>query len=308
MSPAPIRGRATAGRGQPIRPGDDANAGRSAAGGALMAARSRLAALTAMARGSGLIAAAVAGLWAGAVRANDSDAELAKKLSNPVASLISLPFQNNFDCCIGPERADKYTLNVQPVVPTRLTADWNLIIRTIMPLIYEGEVQPGAGDHAGLGDFTQSFFISPAKPGALIWGVGPVFLWPVGDSHLGTQKWATGPTVVALHQAGRITIGVLANQLWSYAGSSHRDRVDAAFVQPFFTYTYPNTTTISINTETSYDWTHKTWTVPINVGVSHIYKLGAQRVQLLFGGRVYAKSPDGPQTGLRLAATFLFPK
>jgi hypothetical protein len=208
-------------------------------------------------RNSLALALGAAFLHAGAACAADSDEELAKKLSNPVASLISVPLQNNFDCCIGPADAMKYQLNVQPVVPVGISPDWNVIVRTIMPVIWQGETQAGAGDHAGLGDFTQSFFLSPTKPtGGIIWGAGPVFLWPVGDEHLGAQKWSVGPTVVLLKQQGHVTVGVLANQLWSYAGSSHRDKVDAAFMQPFFTYTFPNTTTISVNTETSYDWTH----------------------------------------------------
>jgi hypothetical protein len=253
------------------------------------------------------LAAALLALCAAPVCAQDNDADLAKKLSNPISNLISVPLQNNFDCCIGPGDAGKDTLNIQPVVPVHLTADWNVIIRTIMPVIWEGRTQPGSGDHFGLGDFTQSFFFSPSKAAGLIWGVGPAFLWPVGSSALGGQKWAAGPTLVVLHQSGHVTFGILANQLWSYAGSVHRDRVDAAFVQPFFAYALPNSTTISINTETSYDWTHHVWTVPINAGVSHIYKLGSQRVQLYFGGRLFARSPDGPQAGVRITGTFLFP-
>jgi hypothetical protein len=254
------------------------------------------------------LAAALTIAGAGAASADDSDAELAKKLSNPVASLISVPLQSNLDCCVGEANALKYTLNVQPVVPMTLSSDWNLIIRTIMPVIDEGATQAGTSGHFGLGDFTQSFFLSPSKGGGIIWGVGPVFLWPVGDSHLGTQKWAAGPTAVALRQSGRITIGILANQLWSYAGSSHRDAVNSTFLQPFFTYTYPNTTTISINTESSYDWTHRQWTAPINAGVSHIYKFGKQRVQLQLAGRYFVTSPNGAGEGIRFAATFLFPK
>ncbi len=183
-----------------------------------------------------------------------------------------------------------------------------MIVRTIMPVIYQGEVQSGAGEHFGLGDFTQSFFFSPSKAKGFIWGAGPVFLWPTGNPHLGTQKWAAGPTFVVLRQSGPVTLGVLANHLWSYAGSDRRDPVNATFVQPFATYTYRDSTTISLNTETSYDWEHRAWTVPINVGISHVYKFGGQRVQLQFGGRAYAVSPDGPDLGLRFTTAFLFPK
>ena len=247
-------------------------------------------------------------LCAGPAAAAGSDVELAKQLSNPIAKLISVPLQSNLDCCIGDGNAAKYTLNIQPVVPLSLTPDVNMIVRTILPIVAEGAPRSGSDSHFGFGDITQSFFFSPTKAGGLIWGVGPVFLWPIGASGIGSDKWAAGPTFVVLRQSGPVTIGVLANHLWSYAGAVHADPVSATFVQPFVTYTYPNTTTISLNTETSYDWTHRAWTVPINVGISHIYSFGGQKVQLQFGGRAFAVSPDGPNLGVRFAATFLFPK
>lgn len=255
-----------------------------------------------------MAACAALALHPGPAAADSSDAELAKKLSNPIANLISVPLQNNLDCCIGDRDAAKYTLNIQPVVPLSLTPDINLIVRTILPIVAEGSTRSGVGDRFGVGDITQSFFFSPAKANGLIWGVGPVFLWPIGASGIGSDKWAAGPTLVVLRQSGPVTIGVLANHLWSYAGASHADAVSATFVQPFVTYTYPNTTTISLNTETSYDWTHRAWTVPINVGISHIYSFGGQKVQLQFGGRAFAVSPNGPDLGMRFVATFLFPK
>jgi hypothetical protein len=249
-------------------------------------------------------------LAAGSAVAEDDAAELAKKLSNPVSSMISVPLQNNFDCCYGTENAFRYTLNVQPVIPVALNDRWNLITRTIMPVIYQAEPEPGAGDHFGLGDVTQSFFLSPkASHDGITWGVGPAFLWPSGGSHLGSQKWAAGPTFVVLKQSGPVTYGMLANHLWSYAGAQGRDEVNATFLQPFFAYTYPNSTTITINPATSYDWAHRQWTVPINAGVSHLYRFGQQRVQLAVLGRIYPVSPtEGPEWGLRLVATLLFPK
>jgi len=147
-----------------------------------------------------------------------NEAELAKKLQNPIANLISVPVQNNWDFGIGPANAMRYTANVQPVIPFTLTEDWNLITRTILPVIFAESPVKGGRDASGLGDVVQSFFLSPKDPlGGWIVGGGPVFLWPTAtDSVLGSGKWGAGPTLVALRQEHGWTYGALANQIWSY--------------------------------------------------------------------------------------------
>jgi hypothetical protein len=241
----------------------------------------------------------------------DSSHDLATKLANPVASLISVPFQFNYDCCSGISDGQRITLNIQPVVPFALDDHWNLIVRTIMPLIDQGEPAPGVGSHSGLGDTTQSFFFSPTtEPGGIIWAVGPAFLWPTAtDSHLGTRQWSAGPTVLVLQQRSGWTYGLLANHVWSFAGEDDHPNVSSTFLQPFLSYTWPDSTGVTIQSETTYDWTAETWTVPINLQLSHVYNFGHQPVSLLLGGRWYATRPnDGPTWGLRFAVTFLFPK
>ena len=242
----------------------------------------------------------------------DNPAELAKKLQNPVADLISVPLQNNWDFGIGPAEAMRYTVNIQPVIPLSLTKDWNLILRTIVPVIYAESPVAGGDNKAGLGDILQSFFFSPKAPtrGGWIWGAGPVFLYPSAtDDALGTEKFALGPTAVVLKQQSGWTYGLLANHLWSVAGDSDRADVNATFVQPFVTYTTKTFTTFGANTETTYDWENEQGTVPLNWFVQQLLKIGPQPVAFQLGARYYAEKPaGGPDWGLRFVMTLLFPK
>jgi hypothetical protein len=238
------------------------------------------------------------------------DADLAKKLANPIASLISVPIQSNYDFGIGPGDGTKSTTNIQPVIPFELNQDWNLISRTILPVIDQQGILPGgAADEFGLGDTVQSFFFSP-KTSSPIWGVGPVFLIPTAtDSLLGSEQWGAGPTAVVLKQNGPWTYGALANHLWGFAADDDRNEVNATFIQPFVSYTTPKATTFSLNMENTYDWNSNQWTAPVNFVVSQIIKLGDQPVQFFGGVRYYTAKPDGgPEWGLRFGLTFLFPK
>jgi hypothetical protein len=247
---------------------------------------------------------------AGAAGDSTDSAALAQKLNNPVASMISVPFQVNYDHGFDPDGDGwRITLNIQPVIPFNLNDDWNLISRTILPVIYQDDVGQ-VGSDFGLGDITQSLFLSPAKPGKWIWGVGPAFLIPTAtDDVLGTEKFGIGPTALILQQNHGWTYGALVNHIWSVAGDDDRDDVSATFLQPFLSYTTPKATTFGINTESTYDWEHYQWTVPINLFVSQLVKFGPQPVSFTAGVRYYVESPDGgPEWGLRFVVTFLFPE
>ncbi len=240
----------------------------------------------------------------------DQQAELAKKLQNPLASLISVPIQNNWDFGIGPANAMKYTANIQPVVPISISEDWNLIIRTILPVIYAESPVNGGSAHSGLGDTTQSFFLSPKAPvGGWILGAGPVGYYPTAtESELGGGKWGAGPTIVALQQQHGFTYGILANQIWSFAGWRDKN-INATFLQPFVSFTTKKYTTFAVNTESTYDWTASQWTVPVNFAVQQLVKIGKQPVAFQVGYRYYVDKPvGGPDWGLRFTVTFLFPK
>ena len=279
----------------------------------------KLPTLIALALAGGMFASprALADDTSPAVDAKAQEAELAKKLQNPVANLVSVPIQNNWDFNIGPAGAMKYTANIQPVVPLSINTDWNVIIRTIMPVIY---LEPTANNplapasardsHYGLGDITQSFFFSPKAPvGGWILGAGPVALWPTAtDSALGSGRWGAGPTIVALRQEHGFTCGILANQIWSYGGWGSQN-VNASFVQPFVSYTTKTYTTFGINTESTRDWQAEQWSVPLNFTVQQLVKIGRQPIAFQVGFRQYVDGPNGgPDWGLRFAVTFLFPK
>ena len=200
--------------------------------------------------------------FAPALRAQTDADELAKQLSNPVSSLISLPFQFNWDTGLGPQNEDKYLLNVQPVIPIALGEKWNLIERAIIPVV---DAPYGAG--SGLSDVTfQTFFSPNPKPGGLIVGFGPVLITPTASKDaLGTGKWSAGPTVVVLKQQGSWTYGMLAFNAWSFAGDDDRADVNQGFFQPFLSRGLGKGLTVGGNLEASAQWDADdvwTWSSP----------------------------------------------
>lgn len=238
------------------------------------------------------------------------DAEaLAKALSNPVAALISVPFQYNYEETWGDE-GYRNTLNIQPVVPIAISEDWNMISRTILPVIYQNDVIPGT-DQAGIGDITQSLFFSPKTPGksGLIWGVGPAFLLPTGTDDLGAETWGLGPTLVVLKQDGHWTYGALLNHIADVAGGDHRKDISSTFLQPFLSRSLGQGRTVAINLESTYDWKAEQWTVPLNISYSKVSKIGKQMISYQGGLKAYLDKPDGgPDWGVRIVVTLLFPK
>lgn len=241
--------------------------------------------------------------------------KLAMQTQNPVAMLISVPFQNNWDFREGELNKTSYLLNFQPVVPVPLNKDWNLISRTILPVASEPALIRGMKRQSGLGDLEETLFFSPAATTAtkLIWGAGPIVLVPTAtDTELGNGKFGMGPSVVALNQTGPWTVGVLWNQILTVSGSGSRRDTDRMLLQPFVAYLFPHSITLTLDSETTADWSAaagRCWEVPFNLILSKVTVIGKQPMSFAAGVRYYAHSPvDGPNWGVRAVCTLLFPE
>ena len=244
----------------------------------------------------------------------DDAAALAQKLTNPVADLISVPFQFNWNGRIGAaDKGQQAYMNFQPVVPIHLNQDWNLIARTVAPITWQTSIFPGSGTQFGLGNIEQSFFLSPVQPvGGWIVGAGPILYLPTAtDKLLGTSQTGAGPTAVVLRLAGQWTYGMLANQVWGFAGpvSYGAKPINQVYMQPFIAYTTKEAWTFSLNSESQYDWLTQKWTMPFNFTVAKVVMIDKLPVSFQVGVRYFAASPtDGPKGfGARAAITFLLP-
>lgn len=250
--------------------------------------------------------------------------DLAKASQNPVGNMISLPLQNNTSFGIGPDDAVSNVLNIQPVYPTALNADWNLINRAVVPVIYREEVVPGTGSAFGLGDTSYTGFISPSTPGKLIWGVGPSFLLPTAtEDRWGSDKWSLGAGVVLLAMPGNWVVGVLATNVWSVAGDSDAADVNYMTLQPIINYNLSNgwyltsVPVITANWEADSD---NRWTIPLGGGFGKITKWRRQPVDLSIQAFYNIEKPkpqiaeapnldnQGESWTLRLQLKYLFPK
>jgi hypothetical protein len=237
-----------------------------------------------------------------------SNHEMAKKLSNPIADLVSVPFQFNWAQGVGPGEETRFILNVQPVMPFALSKDVNLIARVIAPFIGQPALVPGGVPASGLGDITASFFFSPNSK-TLVWGVGPVFTSVFRSRRL-VRQVVRGPFVL-LKQSGPWTVGALWNQVWSFSGSQSRKDVSQMFFQPFLSYTTKKLVTFSVNSESTANWQAEDdqWTVPINFVVAKLTTFGVFPASYQLGVGAYVVSPEGgPTWQLRAAIVIILPR
>jgi hypothetical protein len=248
----------------------------------------------------------------GNVKADDTK-ELAQAAQNPVAKMVSLPFQNNTNFGVGPDDDTQNILNIQPVVPFELNDNWNVITRTILPVIYQPEIVEGTGSEFGLGDINETIFLSPANPGKFIWGLGPVFSFPTAtDDVLGTDKWSAGLSGLGLTIKGPWVIGALVSNLWSYAGDDDRGDVNSFLLQYFVNYNMADGWYLTSSPVITADWeadSDNQWTVPFGGGFGKIFKIGKQPINAQMAAYYNVETPDnGPDWSLRLQLQFLFPK
>ncbi len=241
------------------------------------------------------------------------DVNLAQLTQNPVADLISVPFQNNTNFGLGPNDRTQNVLNIQPVVPLGLSANWNLITRTIVPVIVQPDLASESGSTTGLGDILFSAFLSPGQPGKVIWGVGPAISLPTGKEGLSSEKWALGPSIVVLTMSGPWVAGVLWNNIWSVAGDDDRPDTNNMLVQYFINYNLPNGWYLISAPIITANWKASSgnkWVVPFGAGAGKVFRVGKQPLNASLQAYVNAVKPDdfGADWTLRAQLQFLFPK
>jgi hypothetical protein len=245
-----------------------------------------------------------------APKSGASAQELADKLANPVASLISVPLQNNLNYGIGPFNGSKYTINIQPVIPFKLSENLNLITRYILPVVDQRDITGENTHQFGLSDATVTAFFAPKTKG-LILGFGPAFLVPTAtDKFLGTEKFGVGPSVLVMHQGKGLSIGFLANQIWSVAGKEDRSDFNQFYTQIFLSHSYKSGASLGINAEITQNWEANTTMVSLNPSIGAVTKLGGQVIKFDISPLIPIAGPSEskPDWGLRTVLAFVFPQ
>ncbi len=241
----------------------------------------------------------------------DEIAELQRAAQNPVADLISVPFQYNTSFETGPLDRTQNILNIQPVIPFHLNDDWNFITRTVIPLIDQPPFSDSVGRTSGLGNIQFSSFVSPREMGKWLWGAGPVFEFPTNsDDRLGTDNWSAGPSFVALKIEGPWVFGGLINQLWSY--TSEDPEINKMLIQPFLNYNLDEGWYLTSSPMFTADWTadsNNRWTIPVGGGIGRLVRIGKLPVNFSVQAYYNVETPDsGADWSARFQITFLLPK
>jgi hypothetical protein len=261
------------------------------------------------------VAIVVASIVAAPAHAELSAEELAKLAQNPVGNLISLPFQNNTNLNYGPEKGTQNILNIQPVIPVSINDDWNIITRTILPVIWQPSLGPGIDSNTGIGDTTFTAFLSPAKPGEWIWGAGPVVQLPTNSNAvLGNKNWGMGASFVVLHlsHGDPWVYGALVNNVWSLTSDKQGGSYSNGLIQPFVNYNFEGGFYLTSAPIWTVDWKAdggNQWTVPLGGGVGKIFHLGKLPVNTQISAYYNVVKPDfGANWQIRAQVQLMFPK
>lgn len=240
--------------------------------------------------------------------------ELAKLAQNPVGNLISVPFQNNTNFNVGPLDGTQNVLNIQPVIPISLNANWNIITRTILPVISMPALSPTGDRENGIGDIQFNAFLSPAVPGKWIWGAGLITQLPTNANGLGNKNWGLGPTAVVLHieKGSPWVYGVLANNLWSLSQDKAGGSYNNGLIQPFVNYNFPAGFYLTTSPIATVNWkaaSGQKWTVPLGGGIGKIFHIGKLPVNTQLSAYYNVVHPDDAANWqVRVQAQFMFPK
>jgi hypothetical protein len=241
--------------------------------------------------------------------------ELAKLAQNPVGNLISLPFQNNTNLNFGPEKGTQNILNIQPVIPISVNSEWNIITRTIVPVIWNPALGPDTPGKDGVGDTVFTAFLSPANPGRWIWGAGPVVQIPTNsNSQLGNKNWGLGPSFVVLHLAhgDPWVYGVLVNNIWSVTSNKTGGSYSNGLMQPFLNYNFEGGLYLTSAPILTVEWKAESgnrWTVPLGGGVGKIFHFGKLPVNSQLSAYYNVVRPDfGANWQIRAQVQLMFPK
>jgi hypothetical protein len=225
-----------------------------------------------------------------------------------------VPFQNNTNLNYGPEKGTQNVLNIQPVIPISVNDDWNVITRTILPVISQPALYPGDERANGIGDLQFSAMLSPAKPGAWIWGAGTILQAPTNTHGLGNDNWGLGPQAVVLHleKGNPWVYGILVNNIWSLSDSKQGGSYNNGLIQPFVNYNFPGGLYLTSSPIITANWkaeNSQRWTVPVGGGVGKIFHLGKLPVNTQLSAYYNVVTPDdGPNWQIRFQVQFMFPK
>lgn len=245
----------------------------------------------------------------GYVSAQNGATELAKQDQNPLARFNRVQIEENAQFGFGPDNDVLNYLRIQPLIPFKLNEDWSLISRSVIPIVH----LPWPMETDGLSDIALQLFLTPARNGKFVWGVGPAFVFPAAtEKMIGAGKWSAGPVVGGIYTNGSWVVSAIASNVWSFAGDDSRRDVNAMGLRPTINYNLPNGWYLTSSPTIIATWGESRpnrWLVPLGGGVGKVFSVSSQRMSTTLESYYHIVSPQiGPDWQLRFQLTLLFPK